>query len=237
VVRRTRVGVLALVGTLSVPVVIAGMAWACGPSGFGVPQAPPAPPPSTAQPVAPPVSNTAPAGALAPAPVPNAAAPVQSGSGTTGSVDGPGNGGSPSHRGRPPSDPGGTDVSVPAGQDDIAARVGGATAGFSQDGGGQAVFASSAAPPPSKAGRGKSAGPAVSRDSATGDVWTDLTSGAANPSLASAAESGGQSGGLSGGIVAGIAILGLGLAGIIGGLLVSAERRRRAAASAGAPKH
>jgi hypothetical protein len=65
-----------------------------------------------------------------------------------------------------------------------------------------------------------------------------VTSAGAKPSLASAAAAGGQSGGgLGGTALAGIMVLGLGLAGITGGALVTASRRRRATSAAGARKH
>lgn len=249
-VRRTRTGVLTLVGTISVPVVVVGMAWACGPSGYGVPEAPPAPPGSTGQPTAPPSSASAPtpAPAAAPTQAPAASTPAQSGAVTTRGVA-RGTSGSqgqqaPSQRGAS-GQRGVTTAPSPAGQAEINARVGGSTAGVVQEGG-QSVFASSATPRAARADRAdkgtaaprssaSSTAPAVSERTVTGDLWGGVNS-RANPSLASAAELGGESGGLSEGAVAAIAILGLGLAAVTGGALATAGRRRRAASAAGAPK-
>ena len=240
--RRTRAGVLALLGTVSVSVGVASLAWACGPSGYGVPDAPPAPPSSTAQPVAPPATADAPPAASAPqAP----AASVESGSGTARSVAPQRNRSqaappAPTQRGAVGG--GRTTAPSPATRADINARIGGSTAGVIQQRG-QSVFASSAAPrsaTKAKAGKAaarkaatKSTAPAVSQRSATGDLWSGLSSQGA--SLASAASAGDQSDGLSGGLVAAIALLGLGLAGIAGAALVIG-RRRRSGAVAGASK-
>jgi len=49
--------------------------------------------------------------------------------------------------------------------------------------------------------------------------------------VAAKASAAGQGGGLGTGVVAGLAILGLGLAGLTGGFLVAAGRRRSAARS------
>lgn len=244
-VRRTHVGVLALAGTLSVPVVVAGVAWACGPSGFGVPETPAVPPPSTAAPVAPNAVKAPPANPNPPdSPVtleiqggsadarsvvrepssPSPRTPSQQGAGQQGAVGGNTQGAA-----------GGNTAPSPAAQADINARVAGSTAGVVSQRG-QSVFASSAAPRATQKSRGKSKArasatsttPAVSERAATGDLWGAVTSTGANPSLASAA--GPDSGGLSGGVVAAIAMLGLGLAGIAGGALATAGRRRRAAA-------
>jgi hypothetical protein len=101
------------------------------------------------------------------------------------------------------------------------------------------VFASSTAPSKgSSPGKAKSAArsaarsvaPAVSQRSATGDLWSGVTS-RANPSLASAAAGAKDGGGLSSGVIAAIAVLGLGLAAIAGGGLATAGRRRRAGAA------
>jgi hypothetical protein len=118
----------------------------------------------------------------------------------------------------------------------VAARNSGSTAGVVQQGG-QEVFASST-PPARTAAPARSRettpardnAPATSTRSATGDLWTGVTSAGTNPSLSSAASVGGSSGGLSGGAIAGMAILGLGLVAISGGALVATGRRRRASA-------
>lgn len=242
--RQTRAGVLAVLGTMSLFAGVAGLSWACGPSGYGVPATPAAPPTSTAQPAAPPSTVQAPSSTSAPqAP----AVQVQVGSGTARSVATQPRGVQPQ---RAPSQQqrvavGGRTAPGPATRADIGARVSGSTAGVVQQRG-QSVFASSAAPASAKAKGDKSAAarkkaaakstpaPALSQRSATGDLWSGLTSGGA--SLASAASAGGTGGGLSGGVVAALAMLGLGLAGLTGAALV-AGRRRRAGAAAGAPKN
>lgn len=236
--RRNRAGFLVLVGTMTVPAVIAGMAWACGPSGYGVPEAPTAPPASTAQPGP---SATAPAPPAAGSPQsPPVEIKIETGSATTKSVAREASPQSP----RAPSQRvavGGNAAPSPAARAEIVARVGGSTDGVVSERG-QSVFASSTAPSgtqktksaakskasPSVAG---TPAPAVSERSATGDLWGAIRSSGQNPSLSSAA-AGGPSGGLSGTAVAGIAILALGLAGITGGALATAGRRRRAGAGA-----
>ena len=238
-VRRSRAGFLALLGTMSASVMlVAGVAWACGPSGFGVPEAPPVPPSATGQPAGPPTSATPTSPqASPPAPVNIDIGPAESAAGTTRGVDA-GRTGSQSPRAQAPAQ-GQSTAPASAGQADITARVEGSTAGVRQQGR-QSVFASSTAPAASKADRGKSKAssparsstPAVSERSAAGDLWSGVTSRGGNPSLASAAAMGGQSDGLSGGAVAGIAVLGLGLVGIAGGALATAGRRRRAGAGA-----
>ena len=231
--RRTRACVLALVGAISVPVVVASLAWACGPSGYGTPDKPPAPPSSTGQP--PPA--TGPSSVSTPAPAqPTSSAGAESGSAmTSGTVgDGPRGRSAPRGRGGPEGRGGGAGASqsvrttAPSrGQAAFAARVRGATAGFVRQRG-QSVFASSTAPRKSA----KSAASAASQRR-----WSGVASAGTNPSLASADAAGAESGGLSGGLIAGSAILGLGLAALTGGaLLVTARRPRRAAGIAGARK-
>jgi len=100
--------------------------------------------------------------------------------------------------------------------------------------GGKSVFSSSTAPKSAKHGARSqhkvSLAPAPTTRSATGDLWSGVSS-AGTPSLASAASVGGQGGGLGAGVLAGLVILGLGLVGLTGGFLVTAGRRRRAGAS------
>ena len=252
-VRRTRVGVLGLVATMTAPVAVAGLAWACGPSGYGVPETPAAPPASTAQPAPSTVRPPAPSEASAPAQAPAASAPAETGSATTRSVRetaAVGRGGGGGERGstapqRPSQLGGAVTGTAPRSstQADIRARVHGSTAGVVQQGR-QSVFASSTAPAASKADRGKgkarssaSGAPAVSEGTASSEGWSGVTSTGASPSLESAAAAEGDSGGLSSGVVmAVIALLGLGLAGITGAALVTG-RRRRAAGAGGAPKN
>ena len=227
---RNRTGVLTLVGALSVPVVVAAVAWACSPSGYGTPESPPAPPTSTVQPT--------PSTTSAPQPVAQApATPVQievstpgSDTNTTGSVirSAPKQGSNPARTVAPRPN-------VNSGAADLTARLNGATAGVVKQGS-QRVFASSASPRKSAARSEKSAArrpagsaaPAASERTATSDLWSAVTG--SNPSLASAASSADTGGGLSGLALAGIAMLGLTLAAIAGGALVSAGSRRRAGA-------
>lgn len=229
----SRTGLLALVATMSVPVAVAGVAWACGPSGYGVPEKPAAPPSSTAAPapqqtVTPPPQQVAPA----PTPVTPSSRPTPSAgensSATTRGVNADtlrgGGGGSGSGGGG--SDSGGSGSlagqSDPAGGSSgpaaINARVDGATAGVVEQGS-QSVFASSTAP------KRKAAAGSVS---ATEDLWSAAPSAGGKASLASAAEMGDDGGGLSTAVLAGIIVLSLGLVGIVGGLLAAEVRRRRA---------
>lgn len=243
--RRTRTGVLALLGTASLLVGAASLSWACGPSGYGVPETPAAPP-ASAQPVAPPVSATPPAARNVPQ---SPAVRVEVGSGSVRSVATDPGSQPPSTDTRasdPPRTPPGRVGPVsgntgPATQGDIAARVAGQTAGVVEQGG-QKVFASSAAPGSAKA-KGKKAAAArkkaakdtqaPSQRTAVADLWTGV-SGSAN--LASAASAGATDSGPHGGVIAAVAMLGLGLVGLTGAVLV-AGRRRRAGAAAGAPKN
>ena len=233
-IRRTRVGVLAFVGILSVPVMVAAVAWACGPSGYGTPESPAAPPPSTAQPVSPGATVSPPASPQPAAP----AVDVQVNSSESASTTASGvlNSSGPAAKTPGNTVGGNTNARRLTGSALINARERGATAGVVQQGK-QAVFASSTEPTTAKASKkaaarsaAKSTVAAPSERTVTADLWSGVTG--TNPSLASAASSGGDTGGLSGGAVAGLAMLGLALAGITGGALVAAGRRRRAAAGA-----
>ena len=247
-VPRTRTGVLGLVAMMTAPVAVAGIAWACGPSGYGVPETPAAPPPSTAQPQqqpAPTVRPPAPSEASGPARAPAAPSPTESGSATarsrreTAAVGGGGAGGGsravlPPASGQNGSLRGGTSTPpASSGQADINARVQGATAGVVRQGQ-QSVFASSATGSSKAKGARSSAArsdAAASESSAASEGWSGVTS-TANPSLSSAAAIGEESGGgLNGGLVAGISILALGLVGIAGSAVLAASRRRRAGAA------
>ncbi len=73
--RRTRAHVLVLVGTMALPLGVASLAWACGPSGYGTPAKAKDPPKSTAQP-----RTTDPAPTPNPTPNPT---PVENGTFTT----------------------------------------------------------------------------------------------------------------------------------------------------------
>ncbi len=105
----------------------------------------------------------------------------------------------------------------------FAARVRGATEGVTRRGG-QSVFTSSAGPKHKPSSKASSARPPAN------GPWSDSgTSSKPAPSLTSAhAFSSGQSGGFGGSVTAGIALLGLGLAGVLGGFMVAVGRRRRA---------
>jgi len=107
----------------------------------------------------------------------------------------------------------------------FAARESGATAGVVNEGG-QPVFASSSASKGKKA-QSKSATGTPSERSALGDAWSGFSSGASSGGgteapVASLSENGSGS-------TLGMAILGLGLFGVLGTfLLLAASRRRRA---------
>ena len=227
---RNRMGVLALVGALSVPVVVAAVAWACSPSGYGTPESPPPPPTSTVQPT--PSTTSAPQAVAQPP-----ASPVQvqvntpgTATNTTGSVIR-----APKKVGSDPARTVAPGRSVNTGAANLTARLNGATAGVVKQGS-QKVFASSAPPRRAAARSEKSAArtparkaaPAISERTATSDLWSAVTG--SNPSLASAASSADTGGGLSGLALAGIAMLGLTLAAIAGGALVSVGSRRRTGA-------
>ena len=230
-VRRTRIGALTLVGTVSVPVVIAGMAWACGPSGYGTPESP-APPVATVAPSTPPTSNTPPPTGSGPAQPPPVQVTVESGSSTT---SGAGQSGRSGPVAQSPALSQGRSVVPPTARADLSTRVAGGTAGVVESRG-QTVFRSSTAPKAKAGSRAKAkarpapaSAPAVSERAATGDLWGGLATADAN--LASAAALNKDEGGLSGGLTAALVILGLGLAGLTGGALATAGRRRRAGAA------
>jgi len=113
--------------------------------------------------------------------------------------------------------------------DQFAARESGATAGVTEQGG-QQVFAGSAAPKAKKASGSKAGSGSPSERSAVGDAWSGFSSGSfatggSETPAASLAEDGSGS-------PLGMAILGLGLVGILGTLLALAvPARRRVGAS------
>jgi hypothetical protein len=73
--------------------------------------------------------------------------------------------------------------------------------------------------------------PAASKRSATGDLWSGVSSLGRSPLAAAEATSGASSGGLGASVVAGMLILGVGLAGLTGAFLYTAGRRRTAASA------
>ena len=219
-------------GTVSVPVMIAGMAWACGPSGYGTPESPSVPNTNTAAPVAPTSPSAPTSAAPTSSPAPTSVAP-QNGSATTQGIQSSGRTTpqAPSANRTAPR----TSVPTPAARADLNARINGDTAGVVTQRG-QTVFRSSTAPRAAKkparakgTPRPAKTTPAVSERAATGDLWGGLASSDAN--LASAAALSNDGGGMSTGLVATLALLGLGLAGLTGGALATAGRRRKAGAA------
>lgn len=110
----------------------------------------------------------------------------------------------------------------------FAARENGATAGVTTQNG-QAVFASSTAQKAKKAASSGAGSASPSERTAVGDAWSGFSSGAsaggsATPAAASLSEGGSGS-------TLGLAILGLGLVGMLGTFLVLATPRLRRAAT------
>jgi len=77
---------------------------------------------------------------------------------------------------------------------------------------------------------------AQSTRSATGDLWSGVRSSGTSPLQAAEASGTNQGSGLGSGVAPGLAILGIGLAGLSGGLLVASARRRRAGSAARSSK-
>ena len=257
-VRRTRAWVFFLVGTVAVPLGVASLAWACGPSGYGTPDSPSSPPASTAQPSTPAPSPVESGASTTSGAVGNASTgggiPTSGGGGTSGGPPS-GGGGPPSGGGGGPSGggvPSGTTGSYTPANSGASAR---GTSGSQTSGSqslanapagtaGQAAIAAridgATAGVVRQGGRSVFASSTAPRSSARGNAaWPTSPrgwSGLASPSLDSAAQAGGTSEGLSVGLVAGSAILALGLVSLTGGaLLVTVRRPRRAARIAGAP--
>jgi hypothetical protein len=205
----------------------------------------PAAPAESGQAAAPaPAPSTAPAQTGAPASAPTVAAASASGAVREPSqARAPRPAESPTRRPAtvPPRQPAAsvpTGTALPAtGRAQLAARERGATAGVAQIGG-QTVFRSSTAPARARgaeraAARTRPARERAARPTPTraarvpADVWSPQPAAA---SLASADELGrGSGGGPAASVIAGLVILGVGLAGLTGGFLVAAERRRRLA--------
>lgn len=218
----------------------AGLAFACTGPGFGTPQAPPTPAESTTPPPSG-AGTSAPAQATPSAPAtsvgvntlsPGTTQPkVTSGAGEPGKTTGP-------QRSAPRVDSRGSNgragtgtAAAPAVTKTFAARERGATEGVARSAG-QTVFASSAAPKSkreaAKGAKGARSGAAsTSERSAVGDPWSGF-SRATSSSEAGALSSSSAQGGSS----LAMALLGLGLAGVLGTILVAvaAPRRRKAAA-------
>lgn len=235
--------VVALVA-LATAVLGVSVAWACTGPDVGTPATPAAPPPSDSGPSGPGGTTTAPppastgggGGAPAPAPAP-ASAPASE---TTGAEDNSTSGAGAPVRSR---QPGGVSQPAPSGNgspsgvgtrtgtavagEQFAARENGGTAGVVNEGG-QPVFASSSASK-GKEAQSSSATSTPSERSALGDAWSGFDSGASSSGskapVASLSENGSGS-------TLGMAILGLGVMGVLGTLLLlAASRRRRAEVS------
>jgi len=231
--------VVALVA-LATAVLGVSVAWACTGPDVGTPATPAAPPSSDAPSpspdggttTSPPPASTGGGGVAEPAPAPalesrgtesnstsGSGAPARSRGRSQGGVTQP----APSRSGSPVGNGTGTAV---AGEQ-FAARESGATAGVVNEGG-QPVFASSSASKGKKA-QSKSTTGTPSERSALGDAWSGFDSGASSSGskapVASLSENGSGS-------TLGMAILGLGVMGVLGTLLLlAASRRRRAEVS------
>jgi hypothetical protein len=177
--RRTRAHVLVLVGTMAVPLGVASLAWACGPSGYGTPAKAKDPPPSTAQ-----QRTTDPAPTPNPTPVENGTfttrgdvgnAPARTarpsaprtvgsgpssggGSGGSGPSSGGGSGGSgPSSGGSGPSSgggSGGSGLSSGGGSGGSGGSGPGSSGGYGGSGGGSGPGSSGGSGPGSSGGTG-----------------------------------------------------------------------------------
>lgn len=117
----------------------------------------------------------------------------------------------------------------------LHARISGATAGVTRSAHGQVVFTSSTAPRArATAKRPAHSAPAASPvRSASGDLWSGVTSTAKSYQPTAASSAGGQDSGSAPGMIAGFVVLGLGLTGLVGGFLVAEQRRRRASGASG----
>lgn len=151
-------------------------------------------------------------------------------SGAGGQAGAPGRGGAtqPGQRGGDTGSPAvpATGPAAPPGTgEQFAARESGATAGVVSEGG-QPVFASSSASKGKKAAGSDAGTGSPSERSAVGDAWSGFSSGTSAGGSRATAASLGEDGSKS---PLGMAILGLGLVGIIGTFLVLAAPRRRRA--------
>ena len=234
--RRRRSLSVAVLAALASAVAGASLAFACTGPGFGTPSAPaPAaePGPPEAGPVAPPASATTPAGATGTSPS------ASGGNTTSGAVEvraspvrrEQGGNGAAGRAGAPAP-------AVPAVRPGaFAARERGATAGVTSRGG-QPVFVSSTAPKgkpaaaPKARKEARAGAPSASERSAVADPWSGFDRGAASRGLNALGSSPVHSGG---GSTVAMAMVGLGLVGLLGTLLAGARaRRRRAPARSGA---
>lgn len=244
--------IIAASAALAAGVISVSVAWACTPSGYGTPASPAAPsggpdPSGSQAPTAPSAAPTGPsaAGPTAPSTAPSAAptpATTQSGSVDGGSVSGA-TGNEPARSRAPQNTAPAVPTPAPAPADPVvaptdaagqfAARDEGATAGVTETGG-QQVFSSSQARKGGSAGqpasKGRESQVAPSEGTALSDAWSGFGSGTVDSaSTAPAATSLGEEGS---GSTLGVAILGLGLVGMLGALaLAVAPRRRRVKAS------
>ena len=214
----------------------ASIAWACTTPDYGTPQTPPAPPPpASGAPsgqgaiATPPASGTTSGSASGSTSGANASAPSSSTSHSVSTA--PVN--APASVGSRQAAPQATSVAAGSGAGAFAARLRGATAGVAHQGG-HGVFASSVAPKAKARAHASHPAHAASRAaapsprSATSDVWSGFGAPSRSPVYAAASAVGQGGGGVSSQVLAGIVILGLGLAGVVGGGLAVAARRRGA---------
>lgn len=233
--RSLPVAVVAVFAALSLMMLGASLAFACTPPNFGTPTAPPAaeaePDPAASAPAQGAPAQPAPSsadstaavgsGSVSGARTPSVAAP-QATSPAPQATD-------PARRGAAQPAPvgGGSRATAPAAPaDQFATRDGGGTEGVTSQGG-QQVFASSTAKGKKPAGARAGAASAPAEGGAVSDVWSGFSSGsAASEAGAPAAALAGEKGS---GATLGLAILGLGLVGVLGTFVVLAAPRRRLA--------
>jgi len=111
------------------------------------------------------------------------------------------------------------------GRESFAARERGGTVGVARSGD-RAVFASSTEPKTKRKG-GKAAPPSASERSAGGDAWSGFDRAAVSPAAAAASSPPPQQGGPN----LAMAMLGLGLVGVLATVLAAAAPRHRRAAA------
>ncbi len=240
--RRTGAGRLSfalLLGILGVGLCGAGIAWACAPGNYGwsEPQAPPAeaPPPSQGGgDQAPPSNGTA----------PTASQPAPSSGPEAGAVDSPSSAPVNSPSASPVQSPGRVQAQSPsrqpAAQGPAAAPQLDAPGGVSAPAptGSDAAPGLSTAVPRSadsaqaRAGRAEgtpadASAQSPAAQSATGDLWSAFEAGGASSLTAPATDAPAADTGPGTGFEVGLALLGLGLAALFGGVATATVRRRR----------
>jgi len=231
--KRVRLVPFAAMAVLSTAVVGVSLSWACSGSDIGIPATGKTAPAADASPPASGGDAALPPASASPAPTAGAVAPATPGvssalgRSTSGAVTkrksstGLVNPGAGENRARSGAGSISPQLATQV-RSQFEARVDGATEGVKRSGG-QPVFASSA--PKGKATRGAH-GKTASVRSANADVWSTFASPKRSSSVTAARSfAPGENGGSGLGI--GAAILGLGMAGVLGTMLVAGLGRRR----------